>query len=1172
MYTSSAQISPVDWRRMTISYWRRCLDDGDWESRVPQEGKFVTPSVIGKETFLRGILSEEIAGNFFANKIEDEDSKVVSLLVAPYYLTRLERHLSSNKHLPPTLTPIWLRAYLSEDGQLSYPGNRPLSEALWLRRSYLSPSQHLINFGEVETLELALDDMERQLVGMNEVLWQFFAGSCFRLMELFGDWKQKISNWGYHYEQDELLVIADTATNRSQISRNLRWVYDYLLVEDIRCQALENYIACEEQLSNVLSNTDAIETFSDHTAHPDGGKSLSTSQRTALAGMLKLEDGQILAVNGPPGTGKTTLLSDFILSAWVNSAIKGQRPPITVVSSSNNQAITNVLETLDSAVKDIRRWLPDPVSGMGMYLVNNLKRQKWASENSVSWMNSQLIAGGLPAIIEQEAWIEHAESYFLQNAGGFFDRKFSGVAEIIATLEGQIEQRSEQLEQISLLLSCLAIRQNTPGYESKLKRRLDKAEMFLKLSSRRLEQIEKALAEMFAISDSDKELVVSIEQRLLAQHSSELLSKFLSEDNTSPREFLLASYKGLKKRRKKHTSAKSQIIAKLKKFAQLDVELEVISRKFEISIEEIQAASDWTTHSSLVNHLDTSIRKELFELALHYWEARWLIEAKKEVQKRGDSHPNQHPQAKKRLWQLRAMLTPCFVVTMHSGPAFFDCFDLRRQPHFNVIDNLIIDEAGQIAPEVSGAMISLAKKVISVGDLKQIPPVRQLPDELDRVNFNFHFSSISAEREQLEDFRQDSGLSASLGSVLSKSQQNTSFATSDKPDVPAGFFLREHYRSRPDIISFCNELAYNNQISPQRPEPEHSLFPAFAYAHVEGFSKRSSGGSLENVREATAIVTWLMDNQSKLIEHYQKISGGRITELKQIVGLITPFAAQASLLGRKLKQVDLDIEKHGTTHRLQGAEKPIIIFSSVYSTQQKLPSRLFFDRGETNLLNVAVSRACDSFVVFGDMGLFDESLSYRPSGLLAKYLFSRAENKLQVVALPPEASAVDDCDVRLLKSRRDYIAALKMELGKAQKRVIVSLPQLKEISMFRLQLQEAVSREVAVRVYVSIAEAQQNQSLVNSLANCGIDVAVVSSQVASVIAIDSRTVIEGERESFVSLDSEEQGDKNGESSASDSQDNSKQLNLSYYRGSKMSGYLETVLQKLETRVQYRLRD
>lgn len=53
--------------------------------------------------------------------------------------------------------------------------------------------------------------------------------------------------------------------------------------------------------------------------------------------------------------------------------------------------------------------------------------------------------------------------------------------------------------------------------------------------------------------------------------------------------------------------------------------------------------------------------------------------------------------------------------------------------------------------------------------------------------------------------------------------------------------------------------------------------------------------------------------------------------------------------------------KLGTVHALQGAERSIVIFSMVYGPNEV--GNMFFDSG-VNLLNVAVSRAKDSFIVF----------------------------------------------------------------------------------------------------------------------------------------------------------------------------------------------------------------
>ncbi|WP_051880786.1 AAA domain-containing protein [Buttiauxella noackiae] len=81
----------------------------------------------------------------------------------------------------------------------------------------------------------------------------------------------------------------------------------------------------------------------------------------------------------------------------------------------------------------------------------------------------------------------------------------------------------------------------------------------------------------------------------------------------------------------------------------------------------------------------------------------------------------------------------------------------------------------------------------------------------------------------------------------------------------------------------------------------------------------------------------------------------------------------------------------GTVHSLQGAERAIVIFSPVYSKHE---DGGFID-SDSSMLNVAVSRAKDSFLDFGDMDLFEIQPGFSPRGLLAKYLFSSDGNALQ---------------------------------------------------------------------------------------------------------------------------------------------------------------------------------
>lgn len=254
-------------------------------------------------------------------------------------------------------------------------------------------------------------------------------------------------------------------------------------------------------------------------------------------------------------------------------------------------------------------------------------------------------------------------------------------------------------------------------------------------------------------------------------------------------------------------------------------------------------------------------------------------------------------------------------------------------PKGEYFDYVVMDEASQINLPTALVCFACAKRVVIVGDTKQLPAI--FPPDAPSPTTLWDNNALDASNKSI------------LDAVLS--------LFGDK--VPETL-LREHYRCHPDIIGFCNRMFYDGKLIPMTTADE-DVVPfewirddsppdtlerrtELAEATKEP-SKRARTMGITNERQANIVVDVIRD----LI--------GQGYEAEEI-GIVIPYALQKALLMRSLKQNGFDGIKVDTVHGFQGGEKDVIVFGVVnnHSTQ-------FLE--DPNLLNVAVSRAKDRFVL-----------------------------------------------------------------------------------------------------------------------------------------------------------------------------------------------------------------
>ncbi len=261
-----------------------------------------------------------------------------------------------------------------------------------------------------------------------------------------------------------------------------------------------------------------------------------------------------------------------------------------------------------------------------------------------------------------------------------------------------------------------------------------------------------------------------------------------------------------------------------------------------------------------------------------------------------------------------------------------------------------------------------------MGNVGQIEPIWNIEKQIDKGNLKKCDIISNYDDSKFDQIYEPKGFLSSSGSIMKMAQNACDYQELNLQ--VKGLMLLEHRRCYNEIIAYCNRLAYNGLLKTLKGNaPKNNLFKPMTLIDIQG-SSTIINYSRRNEKEADAIVQWLLKNKADITNRYGNI--------EENVGIITPFVSQKFLLKQKLKKAgfNTDVLKYGTVHTLQGAERPIILFSMVYGPNEV--GTMFFDR-TPNMLNVAVSRAKDSFIVFANKEMLKNNAN-TPSGLLMNFL------------------------------------------------------------------------------------------------------------------------------------------------------------------------------------------
>ena len=391
--------------------------------------------------------------------------------------------------------------------------------------------------------------------------------------------------------------------------------------------------------------------------------------------------------------------------------------------------------------------------------------------------------------------------------------------------------------------------------------------------------------------------------------------------------------------------------------------------------------------------LDNTLRYKCFQLSMRLKEF-YFIKITKEISNLPENASYQSYNTKiksfkntSELYEFHylSLIFPLIISTLHSLENRVKLFQGGKTVALpGKIDNVIVDESGQISVEIGYIAAWNAKKLLCVGDTDQIKPVFSVEKKLDyfisqkdkRILSKLSLDDYCTEKDNLGQ------VNCCETSLMNIAQKLTKYHQYKHLELSRGLYLVEHRRCPDEIINYCNEIIYKGILIPKKGtfesvwKKENEVIKNNIKAPWEFIKVKGVVDMNKNEAEAIAIYNYVENLINKSNGKYSWENIGRD------LAILSPFRKQAdyilALIKEKTKnkfnfytwsnRLRVTKEKDsdedliiGTVHALQGAEKKIILFSFV-SDSLSSNSMVIKDK---SILNVAISRSKLNIIMFG---------------------------------------------------------------------------------------------------------------------------------------------------------------------------------------------------------------
>ncbi|MBW4528493.1 MAG: DUF2075 domain-containing protein [Phormidium tanganyikae FI6-MK23] len=761
----------------------------------------------------------------------------------------------------------------------------------------------------------------------------------------------------------------------------------------------------------------------------------------------------LTAVQGPPGSGKTTLILHLIAQQVVDRAIGlietgKDRNNLTVVSSTNNRAVENVIERLSKDLPERFFYL----NGGSQNVINQAGGAREQIQQALEYLqtakfeqNQQTLLAMQIRLIKKNFAIQEQNYQALQQRYQADQIQHPQVFEHLRSLQNSLINHHETKAQLEQREATLAVYDQLP--ENAYRQIRSQFETItLELPERTPPWWIRWL--YWLLGRTEQQILAKMAHRCQSAIEQTLGTAF---EIAPPRDRLalhrqtekidvgLARLQELGVVRKDLRDQAEKFDRLSREQAERQAELKEIEKRLSIPFEDYYSTFHiqyHEQHQELFNKCRQFLaqealrRKEEIEAALRLYQKALPGQERFKTVQRMASQLNEHLTAV-------SLLFPVITCTLQS---------IRNMLPWikQCADRVIVDESGMILLHQTFPLMVRTQRAIVVGDPLQIEPiVNQTQQTIER-----YFQEAFIDRGLTEeDYHRYSPEETDTATTYHRAAG----ATGKDNDPGQSIRLLEHYRCQPNIIAFCDRIASYSLIA--KTEPKASLIGANLVAyHVDG-----NINSNVNHDEISTI--------HQVIRHLIKYGYSQ-----EDIGVISAFRAQADALRQSLSKEFPALRKAiGTVHTFQGSERRVIILSTKVCQRQDNVSWL---NNRPNLLNVAVSRAKELFVLVGNLHRLEEGGTYtrqlvehiRDQGVILEY-------KAPVQFAPeyqasPDNAWIYDCD---------HLEVLAEALRQAEQELLVITPEIrgKAAQKFSQDVVDALRRGINVTVIYSAFKGQE---------------------------------------------------------------------------------------------------